>query len=462
MQSLKTYRFAISTFLLAAGLAVLLWGQRPLVPAQAADELSMEFNLSALVHGFEKAPGLPDGDIFLLPQPIKLVINQPPANTEMFAVTTESFGAEPANLGALPNVPAHGLSAAQPGGTVRALTCAESIWDGNFVLANTAGATGDVVRLFVQESDGSGVQDLLRFTSEADGFRLNEIHNGLMLFVDSRFALGQTKPKGTLIPFVDEAGPRGQRTGLLTFAFPMDFNSPLHGCFQLGIEIIRAQNDGTTSVVVTDIVVNRNRLPGDENNPTTGLVGGMTGGYPTGLPCAVECPTLVQPTPTPTPVPVAVCKTLCFRSAQYFYFMYCERPETIPFGSLIVGGANFNHPVATRSQPPAVALRNQRPQIPLHQLNKEFVALQLNLLEAGGPASHHVQEALASALHCYGLDFQPIKLSNGVQLTPASSLGELVAQTRQVIEMYSSTDMPALTGLIASLNGTNAVGGCSY
>jgi hypothetical protein len=461
MPYLKKFRYAVSTCLFGVGLAWLCLAQRPLTLAQTADDLGLQFNIAAVVHGFEKAPGLPDGDTFLLPQPMKLIIPRPPANTELFTVSPESFGSPATAMGALAEVPANGVTATQPGETLRALTCAESIWDGNLILAGTAGAEGDVVRLFVQTGDGAVVRNLLRFTREAEGFRLSDLHGGLKLFVDNRFALGPSTPKETLIPFVDEAGPRGQRTGLLTFSFPMDFDSPLHGCFQLGIEINRGQGAGTTSVVVTDIVVNRNRVAGDENNLGKGLLGGLTGGYPTGLPCAVECPPLTQSTPTPTPA-VAACKTLCFRSAQFFYFMYCDRPETIPYGNLVVGGANFNHPVATRSLPPAVALRNQRPQAPLHQLNREFVAAQLNLLLAGGPASPHVQEALESALLCYGLELQPIPLGNGFVLASTTSLADLLAQTRTAIEDNRTADMPALAQVYAQLNGNNAVGGCSY
>jgi hypothetical protein len=460
MPYLKKFRFAISTSLFGLGVALLLLGQPALKHAQAAAETNLQVNLSAVVHGFEKVAGLPDGDLFLLPQPLKLIINEPPANTELFAVTAESFGGPASSMGALANVPANGFTASQPGESVRALTCAESIWDGNLILASTPGAVGDVVRVFVQNGDGTGVQDLLRLTSETEGFRLSDLHGGLKLFVDNRFALGTDTKKGTLIPFVDEASLRGQRTGLLTFAFPMDFDSPLHGCFQLGIEIVRAQGEGMTSVVVTDIVVNRNRVAGDENTAATGLLGGLTGGYPTGLPCAADCPMVTPPPPTPTPEPV--CKTLCFRSAQYFYFMYCTRPETIPYGSLLVGGVNFNHPVAARSLPPAVALRNPRPQVPIQQLNKEYVALQLNLLLAGGPASPHVQEGLASALACYGLDFQPVTLSNGVVLNPATSLATLIEQTRSAIEGHKTENMSTLAQLLALLNGNNAVGGCSY
>jgi hypothetical protein len=447
MQYLKNFRLAISFCVLVLSV---LWlnGQPGFRPAQAA-EPSIQLDLSAVVHGFAKAPGLPDGDIFLLPKPLSLSLNRPADGTMAFAVNTASFGAEAQTMGALSNVPARGFSAVQPGATVRALTCAESIWDGNLILSATDGTEGDVVRVYVQDGDGTGVQELLRFTREAAGFRLSSIHAQLKLFVDNRFAMGPDTPQGTLIPFVDEAGPRGNRTGLLTFSFPMDFDSPLHGCFQLGIEITRALGAGTTSVVVTDLVVNRNKVPGDENNPGTGLLGQLTGGYPSGLPCAVECPMTEG------------CKTICFRSAEYFYLMYCTRPAEVPYGTVLVGGVNFNRPVSARSMPPVTALRVLKPQVPIQFLNREFVAAQLNLLLAGGEASHHVQEALRSPLSCYGLEFEPFQLSNGFIVNTTTRLSDVFAQTRQLIPQNRPEDMQALARVFDQLNGNNTYGLCS-
>lgn len=283
MQYLKKSRLAILFWVLVLGV-LCLNGQHGSRSAQAA-EASIQLDLAAVVHGFAKAPGLPDGDIFLLPKPLSLTLNRPADGTTAFAVNTASFGAEAQTMGALANVPAHGFSVLQPGATVSALTCAESIGGGNLILSTTEGTEGDVLRVYGQAGDGTGVRELLRFTREAEGFRLSGLHAHLKLFVDNRFALGPDTPQGTLIPFVDEAGPGGKRTGLLTFSFPMDFDSPLHGCFQLGLEITRALGIGTTSVVVTDIVVNRNRVSGDENNPGLGLLGQLTGGYPSGSLC---------------------------------------------------------------------------------------------------------------------------------------------------------------------------------
>jgi hypothetical protein len=237
----------------------------------------------ALVHGFATAPGLPDGDLHLLPKPLRLTLTQEPASTQSFAISAETFGAAPESLGALPGLPANGFSISTPGETARAVFSAESMREVNLLLAATAGATGDTVRVFVR--DGAGGQDLLRLTAEVAGYRLSDLNPHLKLYVDNRFALGPDTKKGALLPFVDEAGPRGNRSGLLTIAFPTDSESPLRGCFQLGIEIKRAQDAGTTSIAITDIVVNRKRVAGDEDRPSEGLLGKLTGGYPSGSPC---------------------------------------------------------------------------------------------------------------------------------------------------------------------------------
>lgn len=447
MQYLKFFRIAISILLLAFGLFCLN-GQNGLKPAQAA-EASIQLDLSAVVHGFSRAPGLPDGDLFLLPKPLSLNLNRPATGTTAFAVNAANFGVEAQALGALSNVPARGFSITQPGASVRALTCAESIWDGNLVLSATDGTEGDVVRVYVQNGDGTGLQELLRFTRESDGFRLNSIHSHLKLYVDNRFAMGPDTKAGALIPFVDNAGVRGNRTGLLTFSFPMDFDSPLHGCYQLGLEITRALGVGMTSIVVTDIVVNRNRLAGDENNAGTGLLGQLTGGYPSGFPCAAECPLDEG------------CKTICFRSAEYFYLMYCTRPADVPYGMIFIGGVNFNRPVSARSMPPATALRVLKPQAPMQYLNREFVAAQLNLLLSGGEASHHVQEALKSPLSCYGLELIPFQLSNGFIINTSTSLGDVFVQTRQLLPLNRPEDMQALASLFDQLNGNNNFGVCT-
>jgi hypothetical protein len=67
-------------------------------------------------------------------------------------------------------------------------------------------------------------------------------------------------------------------------------SSPLNGCSQLGTEISRSGLPGVTSIVFTDILVKRNEVPGDRENPGVGLLARLGGGFPTGALCPSICP----------------------------------------------------------------------------------------------------------------------------------------------------------------------------
>lgn len=281
MQYLKKLpHFIFICLLLASVLSVSNW---PYSVARASDPLQLD--VPALVHGFATAPGLPEGDLFLLSKPLQLTLAQEPDSLRTFAISAETFGAAAEKVGLLPGVPANGFSLSTPGETARALLNTESLRAGNLMLAATAGTTGDVVRVFARFGGGTGGQELFRLTVEEEGYRLSDLHPHLKLFVDNRFALGPDTKQGALLPFVDEAGPRGKRTGLLTFVFPQDFESPLRHCLQLGLELKRAQGAGTSSIVLSDLVVNRHKVEGDENNSGEGLLGKLPQGYPSGAPC---------------------------------------------------------------------------------------------------------------------------------------------------------------------------------
>ncbi|MBK8315579.1 MAG: hypothetical protein IPL01_16820 [Acidobacteria bacterium] len=55
-------------------------------------------------------------------------------------------------------------------------------------------------------------------------------------------------------------------------------HSDLQGCYRVSVEISRKEAEGTTSIVFTDIVVNRNPIQGDNQNAGFGLLGRLTGG----------------------------------------------------------------------------------------------------------------------------------------------------------------------------------------
>lgn len=288
-QLLKKLRYAVSScLLLTAGLLFFLGGQ-PLAQVRAANEAGLQLDLSAVVHGFAKAPGLPEGDLFLLPQPVRLSIHNTAGLPEVFSVNADTFGDAAETMGALANVPALGFSATQAGETVRATTKADNIGQANLILAGTEATIGDTVSVFAQNAAGKPQIELMRFTAQADGYQLTEINGAVKLFVDNRFALGPDTAQGTVIPYVDFAGPRGRRTGLLTFVIAGDTGAPLNGRVNLGFEIKRAQGFGISSIVLTDLVVKRQRVEGDENNPGAGLLGQTGGGYPSGLSCEANC-----------------------------------------------------------------------------------------------------------------------------------------------------------------------------
>lgn len=426
--------------------------------AQAAD--IMRVNIPAVVHGFEKTPQLPDGDLYLLPNPMQLAISDAPEGAKAFPANVDTFGADPETFGALQKTSPQGISLSTPNEKVTALTCAESIWDGNLVIAGTSGTIGDRVRLFLQQSDGKSGPEVGLFTLAANGVQVTYLHKDLMLFVNDRYATGPALMQGAFIAYAAAAGESGQRTDLLTLAWPMHGFSVLQGCFRVGVEILRGDNFGTTSVVVTDIVVNRNRAPGDENLTGVGLLKSVRGGFPTGFPCKADCPFPNQEPPRPgEPNPGGgqggECNTICYRSPQYFKLNI----NSLPRGTVIVGGVNFNRPVSTTDlRRMEMALRGGF--TPLQQLNQEFVAAQLNVLNAGGDGSAKVFYAMEGPLTCYNLKFEPVTMSNGFVLTPDSLLKDLYREARLSIFSNNAQDQLAVAKIFDMLNGNSSLNIC--
>jgi hypothetical protein len=421
-------------------------------PVRAAEILKIDIPI--VVHGFSKASFLPDGDLFLLPKPLKMAVVDAPEGAQVFRVDLETFGAEPENAGGLPDTPLQGLSFSTSNASVRALSCAESIWDSNLMIASSGSTAGDAVRLFVEYPDGSKGPELALFTVADAGVVVTQLRSDLMLFVNDRYARGQAWHAGDHIAFTESAGRSGMRTQLLTFAWPMGASSALQGCFRLGVEITRGHNSGTTSVVFTDIVVNRNRIAGDENNAGVGLLGRLSGGYPSGVPCEAACPfpddSIDQPIPDPNTYlgNGESCKTICFRSPRYFLINPGQRPH----GVVMIGGAGTTRLVSatdTRSITPILGGGRTT----LQQLNREFVAAQMNLLLAGGPPSSKHHEAMRGLLKCYGLKFEPAVLSNGFEITPNNKLDDLFTQTRLAIEGKNAEDQNVLANIFSLLNG---------
>lgn len=455
------YRLVLSFALLSLTVGLIVFphiSQRQPDSAQAAD--IMRINIPAVVHGFEKTSQLPDGDLYLLPNPMQLAIGDAPEGAKTFTADVTTFGADPETFGALQKTTPQGLSLSTPNQKVTALTCAESIWDGNLVIAGTSGTIGDKVRLFLQTTDGKPGPEVALFTLAAHGVEVTRLHNDIMLFVNNRYATGPATMKGALIAYAAAAGESGQRTDLLTLAWPMGGFSALQGCFRVGVEIQRGDNSGTTSVVVTDIVVNRNRAPGDEALKGVGLLKNVRGGFPTGLPCKSDCPFPDQepplpPQPNPGGGQGGECNTICYRSPQYFKLNI----NSLPRGTVIIGGVNYNRPVSTTDKRRLeLALRGGF--TPLQQLNQEFVAAQLNILNAGGDGSAKVFYAMEGALTCYNLKFEPVTLSSGFTLTPDSQLKDLYREARLCIQSNNVQDQIALTKIFDMLNGNSPMNVC--
>jgi hypothetical protein len=426
--------------------------------AKAAEIIRL--NIPAVTHGFQKIPQLPDGDLFLLSKPMTMAVTDAPGGARAFAVTLESFGSEGESIGALPTTSPQGLALSSTNSTIRALTCAESIWDGNFLIASTLGGDGDTVRLFLEHPDGAPGPEIAKYTVSFPGIVVSALHKDLMMFVDNRMAMGPSVKSGDFIQFSQPAGSYGYRTGLITLAWPMGVFSELQGCFRIGVEITRGANDGTTSIAFTDIVVNRNPAPGDENNSGLGLLRQLTGGYPTGFPCKADCPFPELPDPT-TPNPSGPgagedCNAICFRSPQYFRLNL----NRLPHGTVLVGGMNYNRPISTTDRR-AMGMALRGGFTPLQQLNEEFVAAQLNVLNAGGDGSPKVFYAMEGRLSCYGLNFTELTLSNGYALSPQTKLKDLFQQARFSIYENRVGDMLTLVRIFDMLNGNNPLAFCN-
>jgi hypothetical protein len=403
------------------------------------------FTAPAATFGFGKTKDLPKGDQFLLPQSLALTLSSLDTGS-IFQVNSGSFGG-PVGL---PGTTLSGFAVTHPNASVKAVSCTDSFWDVNFHIASHGSTEGDTVRFFVQNPNGSGVQDLATFTVRDDGVLLTERHANVSIFVNNRLAMGSGLSAGTFIPMTTPAGSSGFRTKLLTISFSMNPHSPLAGCFQLGGEIRRASGNGTTAVVFTDLVVKRNELPGDRLRSATGLFGGLCGGFPTGLKCEVICP--------PCPPPASgggggKCISICFRSPEY-YLLNLKR---LPRGSVFIGGVNFNSPVSTTNVQ-AIRLALVGGATPLQRVNQEYTALQLSLAAAGGIGSPLYFNALWSNLSCLGIHFNPVRLSNGVTLTPDSMLKELTMQIESAIKESRTADMVTLSGLLDLLNGNDPFG----
>ncbi len=270
----------------------------------SAQALCPQVSVPAITHGFATSDRLPQGDHFLLPQPFTFTIpssaNMP--GLRLFQVNEANFGGDVAAIGGFAGTRLAGVSYAMPDSNVTMLSCNDSVWDFSFLLAGTGATAGDTVGFFLQRPDGGGDIRIAVFTHESGGARVTALHPSVQLYSENRLANGAGRLQaGDLIPLNQAAGAAGRRSGLLTVSFDPSPGSPFNGCFQFGANIRRGAGAGTSSLVITDVVLKRMEQRGDRNLPERGLIGGLTGGYPTALVCPVICP---ECTPTPVPCPM--------------------------------------------------------------------------------------------------------------------------------------------------------------
>ena len=156
-------------------------------------------------------------------------------------------------------------------------------------------------------------------------------------------------------------------------------------------------------------------------------------------------------------VPVAgggqvVCHTLCFRAPQY----YETNLSRLPRGSVTIAGNGSNMPVSTANTA-KMKLALDGGSSAQDRFNQQFVAAQLTLLATPGSD----QAAFGGQLICYRLSFTPVRLSNGVILSPGSTLGELIDQAQRAARQGSAADLGALAQILDLLNSNDPLGRCT-
>jgi uncharacterized repeat protein (TIGR01451 family) len=415
----------------------------------------------AVTHGFARSGELPGGDLFALPDGLRLSAVSRADGVEVFALDQASFGE---GVPALPGLGPDGLRFRRPDATTRVVACEESLWDLSLVLAGSGVVADDTVRLLLLTPGGE--RELALFTMQGAGAAVTRLHPDLALYLNNRLANGPGRVgAGDFVPFLIPAGAGGARGGLLTFSFPMAQDSPLHGCGQLGIEVRRGAGAGAVSVVVTDVVVNRDERPGDRLNAGAGLLGGLSGGFPTGRPCGAACAAC------PPGGGAGECVTVCVRPPLYYTLFIDRLASATDLGrqAVVIGGVNSNQPVMVRNNvgPIKAALRGgtfayATPVTPLARLNQGLVAAQLNVALAAADGSPAASDVLRARLGCYRrlADFAPVRLSNGAALTPDSTLGELFGQALAAVREDRAADMDALASLLAAFNAHEMWGLC--
>ncbi|MDX2042322.1 MAG: hypothetical protein SF097_13795 [Acidobacteriota bacterium] len=145
---------------------------------------------------------------------------------------------------------------------------------------------------------------------------------------------------------------------------------------------------------------------------------------------------------------------ICLRSTAYFLLNY-RRLKFFP-RDILISGVNLNHPVEVTSVNTILLTLRNPSTSPLAEFNRQYVTAQLSM--ALTPL-FSVYSGVKSSIGCYGVDFQPVKLSTGAIISPASSLETLFSQCDVVAILPPDSeernqDMRVLAQILARLNGT--------
>ena len=223
-------------------------------------------------------------DQFMLP-PLKFTLLDPNGDASFFATNDANFGGN-ATLSriAAAGGSAKGLRISTPGGRTLAVSCRESFWDINFMLAGSGATTGDVVSLVMQpDESGRGVIELARFTVGPGGATLAYLEPSAKLYANGHIQ----QNVGAFLPYGFAAGTSGRRTDQITIALSMDPKAPTMACLYLLAAIGRGNGIGTTTLVFNTLVLVRE---GPNNGAGQGLFTGQNGTYPTRQACDRGCP----------------------------------------------------------------------------------------------------------------------------------------------------------------------------
>ena len=243
-----------------------------------------QVHVAQVVHGTIFGTGGQD-DTFLLPEPMILSLDSDQAN--VFTVGPQTFGRETAPHASK----IEGFSYSTPNSVMQALSCTDSLWDGEMQVASNGATDGDMVTLKLLNADKTLAQQLAMFTLGNGGATISALHSDVKVKVGGQ----DTKGVGQFMPFTVWAGNSGYRSQGITLALSQSSRSFM-GCFQFAIEIKRANGTGTVSVVLDTVTVKRMATANDPAvSIASGLTTGSIGWFPTGKVCEFVCWACAKP-----------------------------------------------------------------------------------------------------------------------------------------------------------------------